>query len=64
MMVYHRLALFRKGSECMDTEQQIITAYQKREFTIRELAALFDLSYTTVRKMLVNAGYAHTKFVG
>lgn len=47
-----------------ETEQQIIRSYQQREFTIRELAALFDMSYTAVRQALVQAGYSHSKYVG
>lgn len=45
-------------------KQQIIEPYQNRELTIRELAAAFDLSYSAVRKVLVEAGYSHTKHVG
>ena len=48
----------------MDTEKQIITAYKNREFTIRELAALFGISYTKVRLLLVQAGHSRSKFVG
>ena len=41
-------------------KQLAIEAYKKRERTIRQLAEDNDISYSSMRKIIVNAGYSNT----